>query len=307
MRHIPASSIGPEYRTVWHYAPDGTLTFITDRRPEHTYARYFAPGDSALTLCADIASKWDGPHSLRVTVPDMLDWRIELGSTPATVMMTALSLRLPPIAWRSNAFQRVVNAVAAALLRAGRVGMSGTAPNGQRFAWGPRRIWTIARSTPFFTAWISARHIRYPDNYTSSISGYPNAAFSRSVTPRSRTSTPPNMRCHRHRRSNHKQEGKIHDHTAHPCRQRRKRRRAARRPLGVARYTGTRSVQMVDNGFVDRRHSQLVHRLTRSMASASRSSTRRSSPMTSIIRWPSPPKTTAPPRSNTCWSPSAAA
>ena len=75
------------------------------------------------------------------------------------------------------------------------------------------------RSTPFFTAWISARHIRYPDNYTSSISGYPNAAFSRSVTPRSRTSTPPNMRCHRHRRSDHKQEGKIHDHTAHPCRQ----------------------------------------------------------------------------------------
>jgi hypothetical protein len=80
MRHIPASSIGPEYRTVWHYAPDGTCTFITDRRPEHTCARHFAPGDSALTLYA-IASKWDGPHSLRVTVPNMLDWRIELGST----------------------------------------------------------------------------------------------------------------------------------------------------------------------------------------------------------------------------------
>jgi hypothetical protein len=30
-------------------------------------------------------------------------------------MMTALSHRLPPITWRSNAFQRVVNAVAAAL------------------------------------------------------------------------------------------------------------------------------------------------------------------------------------------------
>jgi hypothetical protein len=72
-----------------------------------------------------------------------------------------------------------------------------------------------------------------------------------------------------------------------------KRRRAARRPLGVARYTGTRSVQMADNGFVDRRHPQLVHRLTRSTAWASRSSTRRSSTMTSIIRWPSPPKTTA--------------
>jgi hypothetical protein len=221
--------------------------------------------------------------------------------------MTALSHRLPPIAWRSNAFQRVVNAVAAALLRAGRVGMSGTAPNGQRFAWGPRRIWTIASSHAVLHGVDLGPPHPLPQTTTPRrFLATPNAASSRSVTPRSRTSAPPNMRCHRHRRSNHKQEGKIHDHTAHPCRQRRKRRRAARRPLGVARYTGTRSVQMADKGFVDRRHPQLVHRLTRSMASAGRSSTRRSSPMTSIIRWPSPSKTTAPPRSNTCWSPSAA-
>jgi hypothetical protein len=71
-------------------------------------------------------------------------------------MMTALSHRLPN-RLAQQCFQRVVNAVAAALLRAGRVGMSGTAPNGQSFAWGPRRIWTIAS----------------PDNYTSSIAGYP--------------------------------------------------------------------------------------------------------------------------------------
>jgi hypothetical protein len=30
----------------------------------------------------------------------------------------------------------------------------------------------LRAATPFFTAWISARHIRYPRNYTSSISGY---------------------------------------------------------------------------------------------------------------------------------------
>jgi len=77
---------------------------------------------------------------LRLTVPDMLDWRIELGSTPAT-MMTALSYRLPPIAERSNAFQRVVNAVAAALLRAGRVGMNGTAPNATQ-RWDSLRLLT---------------------------------------------------------------------------------------------------------------------------------------------------------------------
>jgi hypothetical protein len=92
---------------------------------------------------------------------------------PATVMMTALSHRLPPIARRSNAFQRVVNAIAAALLRAGRVGMSGTAPRGQRFAWGPQRIWTIAGSHAILHGLDLGRHLRYPDNYTSSISGYP--------------------------------------------------------------------------------------------------------------------------------------
>jgi hypothetical protein len=30
MRHIPASSIGPEYRTVWHYAPDAVQEFIDE-------------------------------------------------------------------------------------------------------------------------------------------------------------------------------------------------------------------------------------------------------------------------------------
>jgi hypothetical protein len=194
MRNIPASSISPEYRTVWHYTPDGTWTFITDRRPEHISARYFAR-DSALTLYADIASKmgWTALVAGNRARHARLANRARIH--PATVMMTALSYRLPPIARRSNAFQRVVNAVAAALLRAGRVGMSGTAPRGQRFAWGPRRIWTIAGSHAFLHGLDLGPLSRYPDNYTSSISGYPNAASSRSVTPRSRTSTPPNMSC----------------------------------------------------------------------------------------------------------------
>ncbi len=175
----------------------------------------------------------------------------------------------PPIARRSNAFQRVVNAVAAALLRAGRVGMSGTAPNGHRFAWGPRRIWTIANSHAVLHGvdlgpphplprelhlvdfWLPQRGL-----FAVSDSAFENFDPTQHALPSNR-------------RPNHKQEEKIHDHTAHPCRQRRKRRRAVRRPLGVARYTGTRSVQMADNGFVDRRHPQLVHRLTPQCASHS--------------------------------------
>jgi hypothetical protein len=40
----------------------------------------------------------------------------------------------------------------------------------------------LRAATPFFTARILGRHIRNPDNYTSSISGYPNARLE--VAPR---------------------------------------------------------------------------------------------------------------------------
>src|SRR6185312_5934674 len=100
MRHLPASSIGPEYRTVWHYPTDGTWTFITDRRPEHTYARYFAPGDSA-----------NRARHARLANRAMIHPRYSDDDRIVT--------RIPPITLRSNGFRRVANVVAAALLRAG--------------------------------------------------------------------------------------------------------------------------------------------------------------------------------------------
>jgi hypothetical protein len=146
MRNMPAATTGPEYRTIWHRAPNGTWTFISDSGPEQTCARYFAPGDSAIIVHSEITVTWEGPYSLRVEVPDTLDWGIEMAATPATMAMSALMRPIPPRMWRNRVFQRAIRAAAPALLRSGNVNIRGAAPNGQRFVWGPRRVWTITHS-----------------------------------------------------------------------------------------------------------------------------------------------------------------
>lgn len=198
MRHMPASSIGPEHQTVWHCGPDGTWTFITDTGPQQRYARYFASNDSAQTVQLDIECSWDGSHSLRVViVPDVLDCRIELAPTPATVLTAAIGRRLKSSTWRSKTFQRAIGAVTPYVLRAGRVGLDGTAPNGQRSTSAPGLIRACRVVAPCCAASISARCIRCLGSYVLATSGFPNAACSRSGIPHSRTSTPPGTRCHR--------------------------------------------------------------------------------------------------------------
>ena len=121
MRQMPASSVGPEHQTVWQCGP------------QQRYARYFASNDSAQTTQRDIECSWDGSHSLRVgIVPDVLDWRIEPAPTPASVLTAAIGRRLKSSTSRSKTFQRAVGPVAPCMLRTRRVGVGGTAPNGQR-------------------------------------------------------------------------------------------------------------------------------------------------------------------------------
>jgi hypothetical protein len=146
LRDMAATSIGPSYRSVWHRAPNGQWTFLADAAPELSCARYFA-SDSAQTLHTKIEIHWDGPYLLRVGVPDLLEWRLELASTPATLLMSALGRRLPAAAGRGESFRRMMARVAGPMLRAGRMGMAGTTPNGQRFAAAPWMIWTVSSSS----------------------------------------------------------------------------------------------------------------------------------------------------------------
>jgi hypothetical protein len=146
LRDMAATSIGPSYRSVWHRAPNRQWTFFADAAPEESCARYFA-SDSAQTVNTKIEIRWDGPYSLRVSVPDLLEWRLELASTPVTLLMSALGRRLPVAGGRGESFRRMMARVGGPMLRAGRMGMAGTTPNGQRFAAAPWRIWTVSSSS----------------------------------------------------------------------------------------------------------------------------------------------------------------
>jgi hypothetical protein len=146
LRSMTATSIGPAYRNVWHRAPDGEWTFIADAPPERSCARYFA-SDLAQTSYAKVETHWEGPHSLRVSVPEMLDWRLELASTPATLLMSAMSRRAPRDGGRGASLRRMMAPHAGSMLRAGRMGMAGTTPNGQQFKMAPSLIWTVSSSS----------------------------------------------------------------------------------------------------------------------------------------------------------------
>lgn len=147
LRHFPAPSIGPGYRTVWHRDPDGVWSFFSDAEPERSCARYFASSATTHTVRTRVDINWDGPYDLRVTIPNILEWRVGLASTPATATMSAIGRRLPVAAWRSEAFLKVMSRSARPMLRVGRIGLCGTVPNGQRFGVAPRMLWAVTSST----------------------------------------------------------------------------------------------------------------------------------------------------------------
>ena len=61
--------------------------------------------------------------------------------------MSGAGRLMPRAMWDNRAVLAVMGRAAAPVLRAGRVRLSGTAPNGQWFKANPRRIWSVADST----------------------------------------------------------------------------------------------------------------------------------------------------------------
>ncbi|MBD0322692.1 MAG: hypothetical protein ICV72_04790 [Aldersonia sp.] len=147
LRHFGASTVGPPYRAIWHRNPDAVWTFYSTTTPEQSCARYFARDQVDATVQTDIEVQWDDPYTLAVTAPGHLTWQIELTRAPSTAVLSTIGRRLPVAAWRSAAFLHAMAVTARPMLRSGRIGLTGTVPNGQHFVAAPRTIWPIAHST----------------------------------------------------------------------------------------------------------------------------------------------------------------
>lgn len=146
MREFPATSFSPGYRSVWHRDPKGDWTFYATTPGPQSCARYFSSATPNDAVQCDIDVGWVTPWSLVVEIPGLLAWQIDIRATWSTRLMSAMGKRLPARAWTNRAVLAVLGRAAGPALGAGRVRLSGTAPNGQRFMIAPVRVWAVAQS-----------------------------------------------------------------------------------------------------------------------------------------------------------------
>ncbi len=146
LRRFPASSVGPGYTSVWHRSPAGHWTFWSDRPPLEACPRYFG---SAIQTASEttISLAWTTPVRLDVAIPAVdLRWSLHLRATAATKALNAVAAIMPESWWRRPGVLRLMAAVASSLLHAGKLGLEGQTPNGQRFLANPKRLWLIDHS-----------------------------------------------------------------------------------------------------------------------------------------------------------------
>ncbi len=146
LRVWPTVSFAAPYTAVWHRSPAGRWTLWSDHDPATSCARFFGAGVDEVVTTA-ISVTWPTPSELHVEVPGTVRWRVSLGTTPASRLMTGMSGLLPDAAWRSDRVLDVMGRMAGPVLGAGRLRLRGLVPNGQWFQMAPRRVWVVTSST----------------------------------------------------------------------------------------------------------------------------------------------------------------
>jgi hypothetical protein len=147
MRRFTAASIGPDYTSVWHRDPQGRWTFFVDVAPEMACPRYFGTAISELVV-TKIEITWSSPRELTISIGESprLAWHLSLQETAATRTMNTVGGVLPDALWRKEVVLGPMGKAASLMLRAGRLRLTGQAPNRQRFLANPMRIWAVKSS-----------------------------------------------------------------------------------------------------------------------------------------------------------------
>jgi len=143
LRRFSATSIGPGYTSVWHRAPNGDWIFYTNVGASVSCPRYYgAAARDAVETPIDL--EWLASDRLHVRIAVApLEWDVTVAPTPATRLMNFMGSVLPGSAWRNSTVLSAMSLVAGPILRAGRVGLQGAAPNGQHFIANPKLIWAV--------------------------------------------------------------------------------------------------------------------------------------------------------------------
>ena len=146
LRDFAATSIGPAYRAIWRRDPEDRWTIHTTGSAELTCPRYFGSVAEAVHA-PTIDVSWRDDHTLDVALGEELSWRIELGATPATRVMTGMGGALPEAGWNSTTVLATMGPMARSVLRTGRIRLCGVTPNGPHFRAAPLKVWRVVGST----------------------------------------------------------------------------------------------------------------------------------------------------------------
>ncbi|KAA1251395.1 hypothetical protein F0Q45_04405 [Mycobacterium simiae] len=146
LRHFPAATFAPPYKSVWHCGPDGVWTFYATTPGAQSCARYFSSATPHDAVQCDIEVEWITPWSLFVGITGLLEWWMDIRSTVSTRLMSAIGGRLPTGAWTNRVALAALSRAVGPTLGAGQVRLAGTAPNGQRFMIAPQQVWAVPRS-----------------------------------------------------------------------------------------------------------------------------------------------------------------
>jgi hypothetical protein len=145
-RRVLASSFGPAYTAIWHRDPGGNWHFYQDVSPRQGCARFFGKALADITVLP-IETHWDGPRRLRIVAPGRIEWQMELSSTLATRAMNLVGSWMPDALWKNTTILAAMASVAGVALGAGKLRLTGRAPNGQRFIANPVSTWTVSSAT----------------------------------------------------------------------------------------------------------------------------------------------------------------
>jgi hypothetical protein len=147
LRRFPASSVGPGYTSVWHRDPAGVWTFWADQSPLQACPRYFGAA-IAHAVETPIVLRWPEARRLEIDISAaQLHWALQLEASPATRFMSRVGALLPERLWRNPRVLALLARVASRILHAGRLGLSGHAPNGQSFVANPLLLWDVRSSS----------------------------------------------------------------------------------------------------------------------------------------------------------------
>lgn len=149
-RDFPASSFSPSYRSVWHRTPAGEWTFYATTPGPQSCSRYFSSATEVAPAVCDIDVTWPAPWSLAISIDGLLDWRLDITTTPATRLMTAIGTRMPAAAYDSRTALAVMSRLVGPTLGVGAIRLTGSMPNGQGFRIAPKQVWAVADATATF-------------------------------------------------------------------------------------------------------------------------------------------------------------